>query len=74
MAKGKLASLLKVAGGLALAAPGLAACDAICGACGACSAYSCKAHNGEGAGCGACGAHKDEAPAEVADGTGADAS
>ncbi|NNC58726.1 MAG: hypothetical protein HKO05_01900 [Erythrobacter sp.] len=72
MANGNLGSLLKVAGGLALAVPGLAACDAICGACGACSAYGCKAHDGEGAGCGACGAHKDEVPADEADGRGAD--
>lgn len=43
MPENRLAELLKVAGGLALAVPALSACDAICGACcaaaGDCSAY-----------------------------------
>ena len=43
MAENNLSKFLKVAGGLALAAPALSAC----GGCGACSAYSCCAASGE---------------------------
>ena len=57
MPENRLASFLKVAGGLALAAPALSACDAICGAC--CAAKGCCAAYSEGAGC--CAASKSRA-------------
>lgn len=54
-----LSKFLKIAGGLALAAPALAACDAICKACGAC----CAAYE-ETAGAGCCAASDDAMAAE----------
>jgi hypothetical protein len=51
MSDNPLLKFLKVAGGLALAAPALAACDRLCGACGACSAETATAD--DHAGCGA---------------------
>ncbi|WP_340588502.1 hypothetical protein [Erythrobacter alti] len=63
MPETNLTKFLKVAGGLALAAPALSACDAICGAC--CAAYAegaehggCCAAAAEKAGC--CAAYGDE--------------
>ncbi|WP_379548329.1 hypothetical protein ACFCW2_03955 [Qipengyuania sp. DSG2-2] len=46
MATDRLMQLMKVTGGLALAAPALVSCDAICGACGACCAAAggCSAY------------------------------
>ena len=54
MPQSRLKQLLRVTGGLALAAPALVACDAKCGACcaaaGNCSAYSDDADKTGGCG------------------------
>lgn len=74
MSETNLRKFLKVAGGLALAAPALSACDAICGACcaakGACSAYAEGADGDHEAGC--CAAQMDDGAMAEHDMDGAD--